>query len=95
MPNDFDDILGPDDPEKEHKKWMEANEKAFHQTDKPASKSYRKLTGVYEKSMDKWEVEDGIRKQLQKEMNERFERAKERLEEEKKELEDFTPDKSE
>ena len=48
MDGNFDDILGQDDPEKEHKEWVEENK-----TESPSNKSFRVLNDAYQKSRPK------------------------------------------
>lgn len=88
MQGEFDDILGQDDPEKEHKEWIEENK-----TKEPAKKSFRTLSDVYQKAQKRWAVEKEIKEAVQKEMAESFERAKEKLENQKEEFEqEYMPD---
>lgn len=78
MQGDFDDILGQDDPEKEHKEWVEENK-----TESPSHKSFRVLNDAYQKSQKRWAEEE----ELKEEFDYRYEKAKAKLNEQKEEFE--------
>ena len=78
MQGEFDDILGQDDPEREHKKWIEENK-----TETPSNKTFKDLSDVYNRSQKRWQIEEEVKEELRK----RFDQAEKELMEEKKELE--------
>ena len=79
---EFDDILGEDDPEKEHKKWIEENK-----TEEPSNKSFKTLNDVYQKSQKRWKGEADVKEEITK----RFEEAQKKLLREKMEFEQEYP----
>ena len=81
---EFDDILGQDDPEKEHKKWIEENK-----TEEPTNKSFKTLNDTYQKSQRRWKLEAEVKEELKK----RFDEAEKELIKEKLEFEqEYTVD---